>query len=170
MLSPAAQAADPTTAVLWIAVAIYLVGVLGIIIPILPGLLLCVGAVLVWAIVTTGPLAWGTFAVVAVLCVVGMVLQYLLPGRAMQREGVGNMTLALGAVGGIIGFFVIPVVGLPVGFVAGIHAAEYLRYRDHARAWSATKSALRGVLRSMGIELATSVVMAFAWVGGIVLH
>ncbi|MHA7126860.1 DUF456 domain-containing protein [Janibacter indicus] len=161
---------DPTTAVLWFAVAIYVVGVLGIVIPVLPGLLMCVGAVLLWAIETQGTIAWVTLGVVVVIYAICLTLQFLVPGRRMKREGVGGLTLALGVVGAVIGFFVIPVVGLPAGFVLGVFAAEYVRYQDLDRAWQATKSALRGVLQSMGIELGASLLIALTWTVGILVH
>lgn len=171
MLTLVAEATpDATTVVLGVASAIYLVGVLGIVIPVLPGLVLCVAAVLLWAIGTTGSLAWTTFGIVLVIYALGVTLQFILPGRRMKGDGVGGMTLALGAVGAVIGFFVIPVIGLPIGFVLGIFGAEYGRFRDAQRAWSATRSALRGVLHSMGIELATALIIALVWTGGIALH
>ncbi len=171
MLNLVAEATpDATTVVLWVAVAIYVVGVLGIVIPVLPGLLLCVAAVLLWAAETSGGLAWGTFGVVLVVYLLTVTLQFMLPGRRMKRDGVGGMTLALGVLGAVIGFFVIPVIGLPIGFVLGIFGAEYGRFRDLDRAWSATKSALRGVLHSMGIELTAALLIAIIWVVGIVLH
>ena len=171
MLTLAAEAApDPTGITLWLGIALFVVGVLGIVLPVLPGLLVCVGAVLLWAIGTGGPTAWITFGVVLALYAIGVTLQLLIPGRRMKREGVGGLTLVLGVLGGIIGFFVIPVVGLPVGFVLGIFGAEYLRFRELDRAWSATKSALRGVLHSMGIELATALLIAITWTGGVLLH
>lgn len=171
MLTLAAQAApDPIGFGLLVAVAIFVVGVLGIILPVLPGLLLCVGAVLLWAFDTGGTLAWGTFGVVLVLYLIGVSLQLLIPGRRMKRDGVGGLTLVLGVVGAIIGVFVIPLLGLPIGFVAGIFAAEYLRFHELDRAWSATKSALRGVLHSMGIELSTALAIAISWTIGILLH
>jgi uncharacterized protein len=163
-------APDPTSWVLWVAVAIYVVGVLGIVVPVLPGLLLCVAAVLLWATETGGATAWVTFGIVLALYALGVALQLLLPGRRMKRDGVGGLTLALGVVGAIIGLFVIPGVGLPIGFVVGVFAAEYLRYRELDRAWQATKAALRGVLHSMGIELATAALVAVVWVGGIAAH
>ena len=43
-----------------------------------------------------------------------------------------------GALLGIVGFFVIPVVGLVIGFVVGVYLAEWYRLRDVARAWRAT--------------------------------
>lgn len=167
----AAQAVpDPIGFGLLVAVAIFVVGVIGIVLPILPGLLLCVGAVLLWAFDTGGTLAWATFGVALVLYLIGVSLQLLLPGRRMKREGVGGLTLLLGVVGAIIGVVVIPLVGLPIGFVAGIFAAEYLRFHQLDRAWSATKSALRGVLHSMGIELTTALAIAISWTIGILLH
>lgn len=171
MLTLAAEAApDPTGITLWLGIALFVIGVLGIVLPVLPGLLVCVGAVLLWAIGTGGPTAWITFGVVLALYAIGVVLQLLIPGRRMTREGVGGLTLVLGVLGGIIGFFVIPVVGLPVGFVLGIFAAELIRYRELDRAWAATKSAVRGVLHSMGIELGTALLIAITWTGGILLH
>lgn len=171
MLTLAADAAhDPAGVTLWVGIAIFVVGVLGIILPVLPGLLLCVTAVLVWAIGTGGPTAWITVGVVLAIYAVCLILQYLIPGRRMKREGVGGKTLVLGVVGAIIGLFVIPLVGLPVGFVLGIFAAEYVRFRELDRAWSATKSALRGVLHSMGIELSAALLIAITWTGGVLLH
>jgi uncharacterized protein YqgC (DUF456 family) len=171
VLSLATEAAhDPTTAVLWFAVAIYVVGVLGIVIPVLPGLLLCVAAVLLWAAETGGTIAWITLGIVVVIYATCLTLQFLLPGRRMKREGVGGLTLTLGVVGAIIGFFVIPLVGLPIGFVLGVFAAEYVRFHDLDRAWQATKSALRGVLHSMGIELGAALLIAITWTVGILAH
>ncbi|HIZ99633.1 MAG TPA: DUF456 domain-containing protein [Candidatus Janibacter merdipullorum] len=171
MLTLATEVApDPTGVTLWLGIAIFVVGVLGIVLPVLPGLLFCVGAVLLWAIGTGGQTAWITFGVVLALYAIGVTLQLLIPGRRMKREGVGGLTLLLGVVGAIIGFFVIPVVGLPVGFVLGIFAAEYGRFRELDRAWSATKSALRGVLHSMGIELVTALLIAVTWTVGVLAH
>lgn len=171
MLTLAAEAThDPTSIALAVGIVIFVVGVLGIVIPVLPGLLLCVAAVLVWAGSTGGTTAWVTFGIVAVIYAVTLLLQFLIPGRRMKREGVGGMTLALGVVGAIIGLFVIPGIGLPIGFVVGIFAAEYVRFRDLDRAWQATKSALRGVLHSMGIELSAAALIAVVWVGGILVH
>ncbi|WP_435198373.1 DUF456 domain-containing protein [Janibacter sp. GS2] len=171
MLTLAADAApDPTGITLVVGIAIFVVGVIGIVVPVLPGLLLCVTAVLLWAGQTGGTIAWTTFGVVLALYALGVSLQLLIPGRRMRREGVGGLTLALGVVGAIIGFFVIPGLGLPIGFVLGVFAAEYLRFRELGRAWEATKSALRGVLHSMGIELATAFLIALTWTAGILLH
>ena len=92
----------------------------------------------------------------------------MLPGRRMREQGVRSSTLALAVVLGIIGFFVVPVVGAVVGFVLGIFLVETSRSRDRAQAWQRTKHALVAVLHSMGIELVAGLVIAALYVGGVV--
>jgi len=145
-----------------------IVGLIGIVVPILPGLLLVLGGVLVWALTEGSTLAWGIFAASAVVTVVGYVLQYTLPGRRMRERGVSSSTLLLAMAFGIVGFFVIPVVGAIVGFVLGIFVVELGRSRDRSMAWTRTKHALVAVLHSMGIELAAGLVVAALYVAGVV--
>ncbi|MFD6463958.1 DUF456 family protein, partial [Streptomyces roseolus] len=47
-----------------------LIGLLGIIVPILPGVILIFGAILVWAIMTGGATAWTVFAVATVFLII----------------------------------------------------------------------------------------------------
>ena len=70
---------------------------------------------------------------------------------------------------GIIGFFVVPVIGGPLGFVLGIFLVELSHSRDSARAWTATKAALRGVLHSMGIELLAGLAILTTWIVGVLV-
>ncbi len=144
------------------------VGLLGIVVPVLPGLVLVLAGVLVWALMEGSALAWGVFAVSAVVAVAGYVLQYTLPGRRMRERGVSSSTLFLAVGMGIVGFFVIPVVGAIVGFVLGIFLVELGRSRDRAQAWTRTKHALVAVLHSMGIELAAGLVITALYVAGVV--
>ena len=50
--------------------------------------------------------------------------QYPLPGARIRAAGVPGRTLLAGGVLGIVGFFVVPVVGLLLGFVLGVYLAE----------------------------------------------
>lgn len=142
-----------------------LVGIIGIVLPVLPGTMLILAAVLVWAVATASGAGWLVFSVVTVLLVTGTVVKYLIPGRSLRTSGVPSRTLALGAVLAIVGFFVIPVVGLVVGFVAGVYAAERLRLGAD-RAWPSTKAALRAVGVSILIELAAGLLAAVTWLTG----
>ncbi len=144
------------------------IGVVGVVVPLLPGSLLVLGAILVWTIYVGGGTAWTVFAVAAIVIGLGVVVKYAVPGRRLKEVGIPGSTMALGAVLGVVGFFVIPVVGLPVGFVLGVYLAELSRVGGSA-AWPATVHALKAVGLSMLIEFTASLLAAAVWVTGVVL-
>ena len=144
------------------------VGIAGIIVPVLPGTILVLGAILVWALEIGTSTAWTVFAVAALFLVGGSVVKYLVPGRRLKASGVPNRTLLVGALLAFIGFFVVPVVGLLIGFVLGIYLAERARV-GAAQAWPSTTAALKAVGVSILIELVAACLAAVAWVVGVVL-
>jgi len=143
------------------------VGLVGAVIQIYPGSLIVAAAVAVWGVVTGGPVGW-TVAVVGVLAVaVAGVAKYLYAGRYLKSAGVPNHTLLVGGVLGIVGFFVIPVIGLPIGFVLGVYLSEMGRHRDHRGAWRSTMAAIKATGLTILIELAGALVATGAWVAGL---
>jgi uncharacterized protein YqgC (DUF456 family) len=154
---------------LWVPALLIIVGMVGIVVPVLPGLLLVLVAVLLWALDTGTTIGWWVFGLSAVLFAVGMALQYAVPGRRMRAAGVRRSTLVLAVLLGIVGFFVVPVVGAAVGFVLGIYLVELGHSHDRAGAWASTRAALRAVFLSMGIELLTAIAIATTWVAGVLV-
>lgn len=144
-----------------------LVGLVGIVVPVVPGLALTVVATAIWAYDHPAAGAWVVFWVSLAWYAAGVALQYLLPGRRMRRAGVGSATLAVAVALGVVGFFVVPVVGGVLGFVLGIFLVELTRQGERAAAWSATTSALRAVLHSMGIELLAGLAILTTWIVGL---
>ena len=146
----------------FLAALAILVGLVGIVVPLLPGTLLIGGAALVWAWYVGDGLAWGlALAAVAVLAI-GTVVKFAVPGRTLKASGIPNRTLLAGAAVGVVGFFVVPVVGLLLGFVLGIYLSEAQRLGTQA-AWPATKVAVKAVGISVLIELTAGVVAAALW-------
>ena len=88
------------------------VGLVGILVPVLPGSVLVLGAILVWAWSVGGATAWVVFGVAAAMLVVGAVVKYLVPNRRLKDAGIPASTQWIGAALGVVGFFVVPVVGL----------------------------------------------------------
>jgi uncharacterized protein YqgC (DUF456 family) len=146
------------------------VGILGVIVPVLPGLLLCWAGVLGWAIFADGGVAkWLVLAVVTLLALGATLLKYAWPGRNLKRSGVPNMSLFAGGALGLVGFFFIPVVGLVIGFVLGVQLAEWRRLGDWRLAWPSTRHALKAAGLAMLIELAASLGIAFVWIIGLLM-
>jgi uncharacterized protein YqgC (DUF456 family) len=145
-----------------------LVGVLGVLIPVLPGLLLCWLGVLLWVLLgDAGGGRWVVLVLATVIAVGGTVLKYLWPGRRLKSTGVPTSSLVAGGVLGLIGFFVVPVVGLVLGFVLGVWLAERARLGP-GRAWPSTKQALTAVGLSMLVEFTAAMGVAAVWVLGLV--
>lgn len=142
------------------------VGLAGILVPVLPGSVLVLAAFLVWALDVGTTTGWVVFGVAAALLVAGGVVKYLVPNRRLRSAGVPASTQWAGAAVGIVGFFVVPVVGLFLGFVLGVYAAETRRVGRAA--WPSTKAALKAVGVSILIELAAAVAATFVWIGGVV--
>ncbi|WP_395659129.1 DUF456 domain-containing protein [Nocardioides sp.] len=151
-----------------IAALVIAVGLLGILVPILPGSILVVAAILGWAVAEGGATAWTVFAVATALVVAGTVVKYVVPGRRLEVAGIPATTQWVGVGVGVVGFFVVPVVGLFLGFVLGIYLAELARVGS-AQAWPSTVHSLRAVGLSIVIELVAALAATWVWVYGVVV-
>ncbi|GAA4735711.1 DUF456 domain-containing protein [Isoptericola chiayiensis] len=143
------------------------VGLVGIVVQVLPGNALVLGAILVWAWTTGGATAWVCFAVAALLIALAETGNWLVAGRHMRRAEVPWSTLAVGGVAGIVGFFVVPVVGLFLFFTLAVLVVEYLRRRDRAAAWRATVAALQATAITIGIQLLGGLLATATWIVGL---
>jgi uncharacterized protein len=148
---------------------VILVGLAGIVVPVLPGLVLVWGAVLVWALERQETAGWFALAAATVFFALGMVAKYVLPGRRLREAGVPWWTVGAGTVLAVVGFFVVPVVGVFLGFVLGIYLAEAARLHGFAAARPATRTALAAVGWSILIELATGLLIASTWLAAVLL-
>ncbi len=157
-----------TGGIVLVALAIA-VGLIGIIVPLLPGTLLVYAAIAVWAVLEHRPASWVVFGIVTVVIGASLLIKYLWPVRRMRAAEVSGLSLAAGAVLGVIGFFVIPVIGLVIGFVVGVYLAELAHRRDQRRAWASTVHAVKGVALSVGVELAGALIATAVWIVGLVL-
>ena len=156
------------SAVEWVVAALMFVGLIGIVIPVLPGLLLILIGVLVWAFELQDPAAWWVMGISIALFVACMVLEFLIPGKRMRRAGVKTSTLIIGVLVAIVCAFLIPVVGALIGFPLGIYLVERARRGGHTQAWSATKHALKAVGLNILIEGTTGIIIVGLWVAAVI--
>ena len=143
---------------------------MGTIFPILPGSILVIIGLLIWAIVIGGPVGWTVFGIGLLLSGSGMAASALLTGKRLKQREIPNRSILTGAVVGIVGAFVIPVVGLLLGFVLGLYASEWYRLRDPKQAWDASVVAMKSVGLGMLIEFACAGTAIAVWIVGLVLH
>ena len=130
---------------LLVAVAM-VVGLVGLVVPVLPGLAAHVGRALGvgaarrrWTRCVGRRSRWSP-------CwrLVGTVGGADWSGRRASGAGAPWWALVLALVGMIVGFFTIPVLGIVVGGVAGSGSAELVRLRHPQAAWDTTWAAIQG--------------------------
>ncbi|WP_246956072.1 DUF456 domain-containing protein [Brachybacterium sp. Marseille-Q7125] len=144
----------------------YIVGLAGIIVPVLPGTITIVIATLIWAIIVGGWPAWIAFGIVLLLGAAGMTTSYVLTGRRLHRAEVPMWPIYVGIVSGIVGIFVIPFLGLPIGFLIGLYISEAIRQKDWRKGlttmWIALKALGVGILIEFSLAMCSTIVFAIA--------
>lgn len=145
-----------------------LVGVAGTIIPILPGSILIGLSLLAWAIWGgAGTAGWVVFGVGMVFVLAGMAASAVLTGRKLREHRIPSRSVVIGLAAGVVGLFVIPVVGLFVGFAAGLLFSELLRTRNLGTATATSWAALKATGLGMLVEFGLACLAASTWVIGL---
>ena len=144
----------------WLVGLAVIVGLVGVVVPILPGLLLVAGAIALWAVAED---RWWLLVFVVLITLAAIFLKYAIPART-TRASASTFALVAGACAGIVGMFVVPVVGFLLGFPLGVLVAELLRLRDLRAAGRATVAAIRGLGISIAVELTAGLMLTAAWV------
>lgn len=152
------------------AALLLIVGVMGTIFPILPGSLLTIGTLLVWAWVLGSTASWTAALIGVVLAVVGMSASAILTGRKMRREQIPRGPVIIGVIVGVVGMFIVPVVGLFLGFALGLLLAEHARRKDLSAAWRSSVEAMKSMGFGMLLECACASLATFAFVVGAIVH
>jgi uncharacterized protein YqgC (DUF456 family) len=146
------------------------VAAIGTIYPVLPGSILAIVTLLVWALVLGSPFAWVAAAVGVVLAATGWSAGAVLTGRTLKKRQVPKRSIAVAVVCGVIGIFVIPVVGLFVGFALGLFVSEYVRRRDVRAALASSLDALKATGVGILVEFTMVCLAASVWAAGVAAH
>lgn len=148
-----------------------LVGLVGIVVPLLPGSITIFVAILVWAIVTSSGAGWAVLVAATALLVLGWSATYVFAGRRVKASGVPSRTIVVAGLAGIAGFFLVPVLGFFLFFPAALFGLEYLRLQDRtvawASAWTAIKATALGMVVELGLALTASAVWLVAVIAGV---
>ncbi len=155
-------------AVLLVGVAMA-IAIVGTLFPLLPGLPLAWAAALGYGVVTGfGRSGWIAFGAITAVAAVGLAVGTLLPHQRVAAAGVARSSIVAGVIGGLVGFFVVPVIGLPVGAATAILVAERQRVGAWDPAWDATKKLLVGFGLGVLVQFAAALLVAVIWVAWVV--
>ncbi|WP_037773428.1 DUF456 domain-containing protein, partial [Streptomyces pristinaespiralis] len=132
---------------------VMLLGLLGVIVPGVPGPWLVWAAVLWWSLHVQTGVAWFLLVGATAVLLINQVIVWLLPNRRLRGLGVTRRMAASAGLGALAGFFLIPVIGAVPGFVGGIYGSERLRLGGHGPAMASTRAVMRAAGTSVLVEL-----------------
>ena len=150
-----------------LAVAFILVGMIGIVVPILPGMLLVWFTVLVYAWRTGFEIiGWPSLVLITLLALITGLSNIWLPLLGAQKTGAAKRALFLGVVGAIIGTFVIPlpILGTVIGYALGVFLGEFMKQRDWRLALKASLGGVTGWGISTVVEIVGALVILLIFV------
>ncbi len=147
--------------IILVSLIVMLVGIAGTFLPVLPGLILCFGGLLLYKFGTSAPLNMAYIWIFGILTLISGILNYVIPAKTNRKYGGTRW----GSIGSIIGTFAgmifIPVpLGFLIGMFAGVFIGELLHDRsDRQKAWNSTKGAFIGFLYGTGFNFVVGVAM-----------
>lgn len=141
-------------------------GVVGVLLPVIPGFLVVGAAITLWAFDTDDTVGWLVLAIAIAVLLTAAGGKWLVAERHLRGAGVPRSSMLAGGLLGIVGFFVIPVLGLLIGFIGGIYLAERRRLRARAAARASTRAAVRASGLALLVELAGALLAAATWLVG----
>ncbi len=141
------------------------VGLFGTLVPIVPGLALIWGLAVLYGFLIGefGSIGIAVIVFETLVVIVSVVKGLVVPKKASDAYGTSGAAQLAALIGAIIGFFAIPVVGLPIGALAGVFTVEWMKHRTAGAAWQATKGMLVGFGLNGLIDFALGWVMIGAW-------
>ena len=146
-----------------------LVGLAGIILPVLPDVILIWGSALLYGLL----IGWGRyggwlFAGISVLALVGLVADAWVSGMGARKGGASFWSSLGGVITGVIGLFVAGPLGLIVGMLLGVFVIEYWTHRDPDRALRATFGMGVGYGASFFVKIFLGLAMIAIWIGWVI--
>lgn len=147
-----------------IFLALYLLGLVGVIVPVVPSTpLIAVGAVIYGFMTGFERLGvWGVVWVV-VLALLAQVLDYVAGAVGAQRYGASRVGIWGGVIGSIVGVVVLPPFGFLPGALLGAVVAELFNRRSAEEAvragWGTLLGTLGGVLVKFVIAIAMGIIV-----------
>lgn len=148
-----------------IILGIMAVGLLGLLVPVIPGLVIIWLASLAYGLgagfQTPG---WIFFSILTVIMVVGSITDNLVMGQQAHKTGASWISVLLAMLFGVIGTFVLPIIGGFIGALAALFLAEWIRRKNWRDAMTATTGWAVGCGWAIVVRFMLGLLMIGIWV------
>jgi uncharacterized protein YqgC (DUF456 family) len=142
------------------------IGVLGTVLPIIPGPIVIFAAALIYALLERfQTIGWPTLVVLGVLTAVATTADIWASSIGAKMGGASGWSVVVGLVGGLVGLVFLSLPGAILGAVAGVLLTEIIRVKDFRSALKAGSGWAIGWVLSTILQLVIGLVMVviFVW-------
>ncbi len=159
-----------------LTLGIMLIGLMGLIVPVFPGLFIMWLATLFYALLESaaGRMAWFDwliFGLITALMVIGSIIDNIIIARKMRGKAIPWFSIGLAYLGGLVGTLVFapaatvftPAVGILASLLA-LFGAEWLRLRRAREAFTSARSYMIAWGWSYAAVFGVGVLMVLLWV------
>ena len=144
---------------------IALLGIVGCLLPVIPGPPLSFVALLILSLAKDWEPFSGQFLIITgILAVVVSLVDYVLPAEGARKYGASKLGVTGSAIGMVIGFFFFPPVGIFVGAFLGAVVGELTASKGGKDALRAGWGVFVGIMVGTGIKLAFTGAMLFFYI------
>jgi uncharacterized protein YqgC (DUF456 family) len=145
---------------------IMLVGLIGTVLPIIPGTILIFAGALLYALVDRFQIVgWPTLVVLGVLAAVATTADLWASSIGAKIGGASGWSVVIGLLAGLVGFVVFNLPGAMIGAILGVLLTEIVRVGDWRLALKAGSGWVVGWILSTVVQLGIGLIMVaiFVW-------
>jgi uncharacterized protein YqgC (DUF456 family) len=129
-------------------------GLIGTIVPMIPGSLLIWVAVLIYVLVNgMASVGWLAFLIISLIALVAGTADLWMPLLGAKTVGASMRAMVYGTIGAIVGTFFAPLLGTLIGYAGGILLGEYQTRGDWQEALKASLGGLAGWGLATAVQL-----------------
>ena len=152
---------EPTnTIVLVITFLVVLVGLIGTVLPVIPGTILIFAGALLYALVEGFQVVgWPTLVVLGVLAAVATTADLWASSVGAKIGGASGWSVVIGLLAGLVGFVVLNLAGAIIGAILGVLLTEVVRVGDWRQALKAGGGWVVGWILSTVVQLGIGLIM-----------
>ena len=152
--------------VLVLTFLIMLVGLIGTVLPIIPGTILIFAGALLYALVDGFQVVgWPTLVVLGILAAVATTADLWASSIGAKIGGASGWSVVIGMLAGLVGFVVLNLPGAIIGAILGVLLTEIVRVGDWKQALKAGSGWVVGWILSTVVQLGIGLIMVaiFVW-------
>lgn len=144
-----------------LAIVLILVGLIGCVLPVIPGPPLSYVGLLLLHFTRFGEFGFTFLLLMAFVAIAITILDYIVPLWGTKKFGGSKAGIWGAAIGLVIGIFFLPPIGIIIGPFVGAVIAESLKGKEFTKSLKAGFGSLIGFALGIGLKLATSGVITY---------